>query len=319
MFFLRSVASAVEANVMSILDPFNGNYPNLATTTELTNLYTKLKAGGVSGVMVDMWWGYFEKTEKSYDFSGYVSYFNYLKNLGFKVIPVMSFHQCGGNVGDTDNIPLPSFVTSSSKTPFFKDMNGHVDKEYISFAYDNIAITSRTPLQMYQQAMQAAKTALSSFLSDGTITEIEIGVGPCGEARYPAYQASAGWSYPGCGLFQSYDAQFLSKLKSDATAAGHSDWGHNPTNTGDKNVQPGGSTYWTSDWSSDYGKWFNAWYAKQLNTHVDSVLKIARKVFPSTRLSAKLPVFTSRGLLAATALRLLQDLTISFSMTAIMI
>ena len=33
------------------------------------------------------------------------------KEVGLKAQLVTSFHQCGGNVGDTCNIPLPSFVT----------------------------------------------------------------------------------------------------------------------------------------------------------------------------------------------------------------
>ena len=71
-----------------------------------------------------------------------------------------SFHQCGGNVGDTCDIPLPAFVTSQgdiwykdSKMPLlsvlhlppgWQDQHGHEDKEYISLFADNVTIEGRS-------------------------------------------------------------------------------------------------------------------------------------------------------------------------------
>jgi len=40
------------------------------------------------------------------------------------------------------------------------------------------------------------------FFQDGIISEIEIGLGPCGELRYPSYPAKHDWTYPGIGEFQ---------------------------------------------------------------------------------------------------------------------
>ena len=40
------------------------------------------------------------------------------------------------------------------------------------------------------------------FFEDGLISEIEVGLGPCGELRYPSYPAKHGWKYPGIGEFQ---------------------------------------------------------------------------------------------------------------------
>ena len=42
----------------------------------------------------------------------------------------MSFHQCGGNVGDACNIPLPSWVLAvgDSHSVFYTDREGNVDK-----------------------------------------------------------------------------------------------------------------------------------------------------------------------------------------------
>lgn len=50
--------------------------------------------------------------------------------------------------------------------------------------------------------MQSFKTELGEFIDDGTITEVEVGLGPCGELRYPSYPETQGWKYPGTGEFQ---------------------------------------------------------------------------------------------------------------------
>ena len=78
---------------------------------------------------------------------------------------VTSFHQCGGNVGDTCDIPLPDFVTGQSdiwykdrpgtevlpqlifemsyKLESCQDQHGHEDKEYISLFADNVTIEGK--------------------------------------------------------------------------------------------------------------------------------------------------------------------------------
>jgi beta-amylase len=50
--------------------------------------------------------------------------------------------------------------------------------------------------------MRSFRQNLSDFFDDGTITEIEVGLGACGELRYPSYPESNGWKYPGIGEFQ---------------------------------------------------------------------------------------------------------------------
>lgn len=65
---------------------------------------------------MDVWWGISESSEKSYNFNGYKTVISYAKSAGLKVQPVMSFHKCGGNVGDDCNIPLPSWALSIAKS-----------------------------------------------------------------------------------------------------------------------------------------------------------------------------------------------------------
>lgn len=51
--------------------------------------------------------------------------------------------------------------------------------------------------------------AYETFLFFGQ--EIQVGMGPCGELRYPSYPESNGtWRFPGIGEFQCYDKVFHS-------------------------------------------------------------------------------------------------------------
>jgi len=61
-----------------------------------------LKSAGVEGVMVDAWWGLVEKEEPlKYNWEGYAELVQMVQRHGLKLQVVMSFHQCGGNVGDS--------------------------------------------------------------------------------------------------------------------------------------------------------------------------------------------------------------------------
>lgn len=47
---------------------------------------------------------------------------------------------------------------------------------------------------------------LSIFCQIKNMQEIQVGMGPCGELRYPSYPESNGtWRFPGIGEFQCYD------------------------------------------------------------------------------------------------------------------
>ena len=61
-----------------------------------------LKSAGVEGIMMDVWWGLVEREKPGeYNWGGYVELLEMAKKHGLKVQAVMSFHQCGGNVGDS--------------------------------------------------------------------------------------------------------------------------------------------------------------------------------------------------------------------------
>ena len=62
-------------------------------------------------------WGAVEQQPQRYDFSGYRQVLDLVKGLGLKLQAVMSFHACGGNVGDSAQVPLPKWVMKVRARP----------------------------------------------------------------------------------------------------------------------------------------------------------------------------------------------------------
>ncbi|KAJ6415637.1 hypothetical protein OIU84_004438 [Salix udensis] len=158
-----------------------------------------LRSAGVEGVMVDAWWGLVEKDGPfKYNWEGYAELVQMVQKHGLKLQVVMSFHQCGGNVGDSCSIPLPPWVLeemSNNHDLVYTDKSGRRNPEF------------------------------KDYLGE-VITEIQVGLGPCGELRYPAYPESNGtWKFPGIGEFQCYDKYMRASLEASAEAIGKADWG----------------------------------------------------------------------------------------------
>lgn len=51
--------------------------------------------------------------------------------------------------------------------------------------------------------MKSFRENMSDFFESGLIIDIEVGLGPAGELRYPSYPQSQGWVFPGIGEFQA--------------------------------------------------------------------------------------------------------------------
>lgn len=50
--------------------------------------------------------------------------------------------------------------------------------------------------------MRSFRIEFNEYFEDGFISMIEVGLGPCGELRYPSCPVKHGWRYPGIGEFQ---------------------------------------------------------------------------------------------------------------------
>ncbi|XVF01814.1 hypothetical protein REPUB_Repub04eG0121800 [Reevesia pubescens] len=250
----------------------------------------ELRVAGVDGVMVDVWWGIVEsKGPKQYDWNAYRSLFQVVQECGLKLQAIMSFHQCGGNIGDEVTIPLPQWVLDIGETDsdiFFTNKKGNRNKEYLTIGVDNQPLfNGRTAVQMYSDYMKSFMEHMSDFIEAGLLIDIEVGLGPAGELRYPSYPESQGWVFPGIGEFQCYDKYLKAEFKEATTNAGHPDW-ELPDNAGEYNDTPGSTEFFglNGTYLTEKGKFFLTWYSNKLLNHGDEILDEANKAFLGCKL-----------------------------------
>jgi len=246
---------------------------------------------GVRGVAVDVWWGAVERSPGVYNWDAYKVLVEDVKALGLKLQVVLSFHACGGNVGDYASIPLPPWVLKAGEADpdlFFTDRprgtrRGQRNKECLSFFADDApALEGRTPVQCYSDFMQSFAKAFDKELGS-VIDDVIVGSGPCGELRYPSYVEANGWSFPGVGEFQCYDRRALEQLAKAAEAEGHPEWGRaGPHDAGCYNSLPEDTGFFNSEdgsWDSPYGRFFMKWYSGCLLAHGRRLLEVATSAF----------------------------------------
>lgn len=247
----------------------------------------QLKAHGVHGLMVDVWFGLVERDKpRQYRWKPYLELVELLRSKQLKLQAVLSFHQCGGNVGDKCFIPLPKWiheVGERNSDIFFKDIHDNVDLEYVSWGVDDEPLFhGRTMLQVYRDFMADFRRTFEPYLGS-TIVQVQVGLGPAGELRYPAYQLQH-WSFCGVGAFQCYDRYLRARLRRASEQAGMPAWGHPPyaEDVGNYSAMPDDTLFFRNDnglWSTQYGAWFLSWYSQELIDHADRVLGEARSVF----------------------------------------
>ncbi|KVH89110.1 Glycoside hydrolase, catalytic domain-containing protein [Cynara cardunculus var. scolymus] len=201
----------------------------LVDSDDLSNQLKILKSVGVDGVMVDTWWGIVEaNSPQQYNWKG--------------------------NVGDDVHIPLPKWVREigqGNPDIYFTDRDGRRNPESLTWGIDKERVLKgRTAIEVYFEYMRSFRVEFDEFFEDGSITEIEIGLGACGELRYPSYPAKHG----------SYNSQ--------------------PQDT--KFFCDGG------DYDGAYGRFFLNWYSQSLIDHGDRVLALANLAFEGTPISVKL-------------------------------
>ncbi|XP_072957179.1 beta-amylase 1, chloroplastic [Typha angustifolia] len=288
----------VPVYVMLPLDTVKAGGGGLNRRKAMVASLMALKNAGAEGVMVDVWWGIVEREGPGvYDWSGYTELMEMARRIGLKVQAVMSFHKCGGNVGDSVTIPLPRWVGEEmEKDPdlAYTDQWGGRNYEYVSLGCDTLPVLKgRTPVQCYSDFMRAFRDHFAPFLGS-TIVEIQVGMGPAGELRYPSYPELNGtWKFPGIGAFQCYDKYMLSNLRAAAEAAGKLEWGHGgPTDAGSYNNWPEDTAFFRREggWNGAYGEFFLSWYSQLLLDHGDRILSAASSIFSSPSSVATGPV-----------------------------
>ncbi|KAG2408444.1 Beta-amylase 3 [Vigna angularis] len=246
-----------------------------------------LKSAGVEGVMVDAWWGLVEKDGPlKYNWEPYVELVQMVQMHGLKLQVVMSFH----------HVPLPPWVQEEiSKNPdlVYTDRSGRRNPEYISLGCDSVPILrGRTPLQVYADYMRSFRDRFGDYLGS-VIVEIQVGMGPCGELRYPSYpEANGTWRFPGIGEFQCYDKYMKASLAAAAEAIGKKEWGGGgPHDSGQYNQFPEDTGFFRREgtWNTEYGRFFLEWYSGKLLEHGEKILVSAKGIFDTSgvKLSGK--------------------------------
>lgn len=293
--------SAVSINVMAPLlvgDPKN---PEGAQSVEAWRTFQqqlrKLKLQGVQAVSTDIWWGLIEASGPGrFEWNYYQKMAALIRAEGLHWVPILSFHQLGGNVGDVGFMPLPAWVWTryqeknhaqpdvfkSAEDLMFLSEQGHFSKEYVSFWATDLVKKD------YQRVMESFRDHFANY--GDIVDEINVSLGPSGELRYPSYNAhDQHVDYPSRGALQAYSqpavhsfrAAMLSKYKNIQTL--NSVWGFKLADFSD--VFPPGpellrGPFWQNkEEFSNYGKDFFDWYNQTLVEHGQKVLGLADAVF----------------------------------------
>lgn len=269
---------------------------------------------GIDGISTDVWWGIIQPKPGQLQLNYYDKLSNVITQKGdaalqvikdvfpemrseqqrdlsqkaLNWVPILSFHDCkaGGNVGDNVDVPIPFWVWNkvSSQIPGndpdagkFKSEQGHVSNEYVQFWADKYA------MPLYRDVMTQFANHYAGKAEN--ISEINISLGPAGEARYPSYNHhDNNVGYPSRGALQSY---------SDLAKADFKDWvmkkygdfdGVNKAWGGHvENIEPpvDADAFFNNKVHTDtqYGRDYFDWYNGTLINHIQGVMGTAFDVF----------------------------------------
>ncbi|XP_062187614.1 beta-amylase-like [Phragmites australis] len=258
----------------------------LKDTEVLRAQLRRLWEAGVDGVMADVWWGIVEGAGPArYEWRAYRELFRLVQDEGLKLQAIMSFHACGGNIGDAVSIPIPRWVREVGEDEpdvLYTSSSGTRNREYLTIGVDDEPLFhGRTAIQLYADFMKSFRENMADFLDSGLIVDIEVGLGPAGELRYPSYPESQGWKFPGIGQFQCYDKYLEADFKAAATEAGHPEWDL-PGDAGAYNDTPEETGFFAAEggtYLTEQGRFFLTWYSGKLIEHGDRILDEANKTF----------------------------------------
>ncbi len=216
VFFIGLTVLACQTRADEDIYAFNAMAPLELTSEEQWSTFEQhlqtAKQMGLDGVSVDVWWGKVEaQGDQVFDWQYYHRIAELFKKHGLQWIPIMSFHQCGGNVGDTCNIPIPQWIWThfdgvAPQQLQFKSEQGNYAAETLSFWQTEPLLD-----EIYRQYAEFISAFAQEFGSYSTIIqEINISMGPAGELRYPSYNShDEGTGFPSRGGIQGLSTRAL--------------------------------------------------------------------------------------------------------------
>lgn len=271
------------------------------------NALSAVKQYGVDAVSVDVWWGRVEGTaDNQFDWSYYDQLFSKIKAHGLKIVPIMSFHRCGGNVGDDCNIPLPGWlwnkyvgrsfkgIVVDGNDLMYKSEQGNFSSEVVQLWADDLVMNE------YTDFVNAFKSHFSTYNND--VIEINVSGGSAGELRYPSYNShDHNTGYPTRGALQSYSRLALqdfqsSMLKKYVSLDGvNAAWGIQLTDPSQIRPPSDAEGFFNrQDYANiRYGKDFVDWYNQALVNHglalLTQVTQALTGAFPNAAMGYKIP------------------------------
>lgn len=235
----------------------------------LASRLERIKELGAYAVSTDVWWGIVEGAQDdAFDWSAYLKLAEAIKNAGLKWVPILSFHQCGGNVGDECSFPIPAWLWTKYPDAITISEFGNSSRETLT-----PWSTSKT-LPEYVAFMRSFRNTFSAHAAN--IAEINISFGPAGELRFPSYNShdQGKTGYPTRGGLQAYGV--LAKesfrnyaLKKYSNLQGiNGAWQTSLTDISQLNVPSDPNLFYgTQAWKSAYGQDLYSWYHASLLEH----------------------------------------------------
>ncbi|HXV94191.1 MAG TPA: family 14 glycosylhydrolase, partial [Pseudonocardia sp.] len=247
-----------------------------------------VSAYGVDAVSVDVWWGDVEgQADNQFDWSYYDRVFDLITANGLDLAPILSFHQCGGNVGDDYTSLLPSWLWPKYANRSYKGVKlgpnglmhrseqGNYSAETVQGWADQIVENE------YRDFTRAFADRYGERYEDDVV-EINISLGPSGELRYPSYNShDVGTGYPTRGGLQAYselavqDFQDTMLRKYRNLAGVNAAWGTDYTSR-DQIAPPADAEAFFVDGTykdAQYGRDFVDWYNGSLVDHGERMIE----------------------------------------------
>ena len=261
---------------------------NLAAWAGFEQMLADAKKHGADAVSTDVWWGLVEPKDGEFNWTYYERIAEVVERAGLCWVPILSFHQCGGNVGDDVFVPIPSYLgqkyahlaPEAGTGPFAVSEQGNVCKETLSVWATQAAIGE------YEKVMTAFQEKFGSRAD--LISEINISLGPAGELRYPSYNAhDQGTGYPTRGALQAYSPlarvswQNFAMAKYGSLSRLNEAWGTDLNSADEIRPPQDANNFFTfgHDKNTAYGRDLFDWYNDSLMNHGRSLLGKAVDVF----------------------------------------
>ncbi len=283
-----------------------GSDSSRAELEKFKSWLSQAKARRVSGVSIDVWWGLVNSVRGQYDFSYYRTLFQLIIDAGLKVIPIISLHQCGGNVGDGKNyVPIPEWVfpalaklvpSGKAEAVQYVSEKGNACVEVVS------AFATHLIVDEYKSMFQAFSDGFADMSAN--IAEINISLGPAGELRYPSYTDADNSNWPNRGALQCYSELAIASFRSWVMEKYESEsevaraWGFAEMEPEDVAPPTDVSDFFKRKQhvKTVYGRDLMQWYHEALLEHGRQVMSTALSVFDTedgpfrgTDIGAKIP------------------------------